>query len=194
MTLDKCLSDLNERIDVEWEDQYTSQWMEFLNGKCRDEVFTPPFRPKIPPTIEWPEIHINDAVDDVDLMVWSEMKYCSDTIAAGGNTALCVRSNFGCSILPSLFGCELYTMPRRMDSLPTSIPLHDLDEIVRIIDAGVPDIRAGQGAIVFDTARRFVELADRGIKLLALESGVAAKAKRPMRGQVQCYHNGLCDN
>lgn len=35
---------------------------------------------------------------------------------------------------------------------------------------------------------------DRGIKLLAVESGVAQASGRPLRGQVQCYPKGLCDN
>ena len=161
MILEEFLTDLNERLDVENESRYRAHWKEFLNNRCGDEVFEPPFRAPNPPSVEWPEIHINDAIDDIDLMILTELKQISDVISAGGNTALCVRSNYGCSILPSLFGCDLYTMPRRMDSLPTSIPLHELSKIKGLLDSGVPDLNSGQGAMVFDTGHRFRELFDR---------------------------------
>ena len=158
MSLDACLADLDTRLDDRFEERYRSEWYAFLHNSSDEGAFVPPCRDKTPASAEWPEIHINDALNDIDLMVWEEMRSCSDVLESGGNTALCVRSNYGSSIMATLFGCDLFVMPRETVTLPTTVPLHSSDKVLQLLDAGIPNIRAGQGAIVFDTAERFLEV------------------------------------
>jgi len=77
-------------------------------------VFVPAARQPAPPRVEWPAIHLNDAQDDIDLMVLHQLADVSG-ILNGGALQLNVRCNYGTGILPSLFGAELFTMPREPD-------------------------------------------------------------------------------
>jgi hypothetical protein len=157
-TLEACLADLDRRLNDAQEQTKRQEWERFLAGQWEGEYFRPSPRTPAPPTVDWPDIHINDAIEDVDLMVLSEFKGCSDTLAAGGNGPLNVRSNYGTAIMPLLFGCELFVMPREMGTLPTAVPLHSDEGVRRLIDAGAPDPRTGYAARVFDAGERFNEL------------------------------------
>lgn len=156
--LRECLADLESRIDEEQENANRQAWVEFLENRCTEPLFFPPKREPAPARTEWPAININDALDNLDLMVLRELKGASDLLADGGGLRLNVRCNYGTGILPSLFGCGLFVMPRETDTLPAVHPLPGLDSIRRVADAGVPDLRAGLGGKVFDCAEYFLEL------------------------------------
>lgn len=156
--LNACAEDLARRIDPQQEKALLRAWLDFYEGRCGDDSFIPPARVAAPPKIDWPDVHINDAQDDVDAMVLFELKKCSDVLARGGNALLNVRCNYGTGILPTLFGCELYTMPRETNTLPTARALPTPNAILPLLDAGRPDLRTGLGRLVFDTAERFLEV------------------------------------
>ncbi len=153
----RCLDDLEARIDDAQEEAYRAQWTAFLEGGLREGFFTPPSRRPAPARAAWPEIHINDALDAVDLMVWRELAAVSSVLERGGNTALNVRCNYGVGIMASQFGCPIVQMDRAQGDLPTSLPLGG-EAIGRLLDGGVPSVREGLGAKVFDTAERFLEV------------------------------------
>ncbi|MFW6154145.1 MAG: hypothetical protein ACOC95_02915 [Planctomycetota bacterium] len=153
----RCLDDLEARIDESQEEAYRAQWVAFLEGGLTEGFFTPPSRRPAAAGVAWPDIHINDALDDIDLMVWRELKSASDVLDQGGNTALNVRSNYGVGIMASQFGCPIVQMDRAQGDLPTSLPLGS-EAIPRLLDAGVPSVREGLGAKVFDTAERFLKV------------------------------------
>ena len=157
ITLQRCLEDLERRLDLRQEAAGRQAWDDFLHGRCREPVFCPPARVPSPPAIEWPAVHINDAQDDVDLMLLSQFRLVSDVLAAGGRARLNVRCNHGTGILPSLFGAETFTMPRETDTLPTTRPLGSLAAVRRAVDSGPPPIDAAMGAMVFACAERFLE-------------------------------------
>ncbi len=157
-TLAPYLADLADRIDPAQEQANRRAWQAFALEGARQEVFTPPPRTPAPPAIDWPDVHINDAQDDLDLMVLDQLRGVSDILAEGSGAPLLVRCNYGTGILPSLFGCERYLMPRPTATLPTVRPLGNRDAIAAAIAAGPPEPRTHLGARVFEAADRFQEV------------------------------------
>ncbi len=155
-TLNECLLDLETRLDDAQEHAQRETWLAFLENRHGEDVFVPAARRPAPPHVEWPVIHINDAQDDLDQMVWHQLAEVSQTLN-GGRLQLNVRCNYGTGILPSLFGCELFTMPRATNTLPTAKPLGRA-RIEAVLAAGIPDLRGGLGGKVFDCGARFLEV------------------------------------
>ena len=61
---------------------------------------------------------INDAIEDYELMILSQLKMCSDILASGGGEMLSVRANYGTGIIPTMFGAPFFIMPYENDTLP----------------------------------------------------------------------------
>jgi len=171
--LDRCLEDLEERIDPAQEERLARGWKAFLDGELDHGFFVPESRVPAPTAVDWPEVHINDALDDRDMMVLSQMRGVSDVLATGGNAPLTVRCNYGVSIMASQYGCEVVQMDREQGNLPTARSLGSREDIRRAVDMGVPDLQSGDGARVFEAAERFL----------------AVKARYPRVGAwVELYH------
>ena len=158
-TLRECLDDLEARIDPQQEDQILQEWIDFTESRFEDGIFSPQRDNPSPPGIEWPQVSINAGLEDFDMMAPYQYGLCSTSLASGSGHLLCVRCNYGTSIIPLLFGVEPFVMDEELDTLPTSWPLNDVDAIKRIIDAGVPDIYGGYGARVFEMGERYVAIA-----------------------------------
>ncbi len=158
-TLKRCLQDLEERIDAEEESRLLREWTDFAEGRhdC-GEVFAPKRAKSSPPRVDWPKVNINDAIEDFDLMALHQYRLCSELLAGGGGNLLEVRANYGTPIIPSLFGAELFIMPRDTDTLPTNWPLGE-DGLSRILDGGVPDVRAALGGRTLAMGAHFLEIA-----------------------------------
>lgn len=159
--LERCLDDLAGRIDEAEEARVRGAWEAFCDGALTTGYFTPPPRVARPAKIDWPAVLINDALGDLDLMLLSEFRKVSDVLSAGGSAILNVRCNYGVSILASGLGCEVLIMPAHQGDTPSAASLGSEAAIRAAIDRGVPDHRAGQGAQVFDTAERFLEVFER---------------------------------
>jgi hypothetical protein len=155
------LDDLAARIDPREEARIHEAWMGFLDGRpgYRNAAgaFVPPSRAQRPAAVEWPDIHINDALDDPDTMVLHQLSMVSAALEAGSNAILNVRANYGVSIMTSQLGCEVVVMSREQGNLPTTRPLTGPDPIRAALDRGVPDVRAGQGGDVFDCGERMAQ-------------------------------------
>jgi hypothetical protein len=156
--LRKCLDDLAKRIDEEQEQQNRQEWLGFLNSSC-EAIFTPSRRTVRQPKVEWPMISVNAAFNDDELMVLHQFAECSTVLAKGGNSRLNIRCNYGSSIIPSLFGAELFMMDEQTNTLPTSRPLGG-ERLRRLLDTGVPDIGSALGAKVFMEVEIFLEVLD----------------------------------
>ena len=156
------LDDLASRIDPNEETRIHDAWVGFLEGRPGSldatGAFVPPARAPRPATVRWPGIHINDALEDIDLMVLHQLSMVSAALEAGSNAILNVRANYGVSIMTSQLGCEVVVMAREQGNLPTTRPLAGPDPVRAALDHGVPDLRAGQGADVFDCGERMAEL------------------------------------
>lgn len=156
--LDRCLADLEARIDLDQEARIREAWFDFLEDRCEAPYFQPPARTPASPAVEWPDVHVNDAMGDDDVMLLQQFRIVSDVLAAGSGQALGVRCNHSTAIIPSLFGCELFAMPREAGTLPAAKPLGSKDDLRAAVGAGVPDLQAGLGERVFRCAQRFLEV------------------------------------
>ena len=165
--LRRCLDDLAARIDEGEEQRLRDAWVGFLEGHCSDGPFVPPRRTPRPARIVWPELHANDnaVLRDPDAMLLAQFRAVSQALEQGGNGVLNVRCNYGVSIMASQLGCEVAVMPDAQLNTPTAWHLAhgraDGDATAAAREAvarGVPDLRAGQGGDVFDTAERFLEV------------------------------------
>ena len=66
--IEKYLQDLECRIDPQAEESLFGQWRAFADGRHGEEVFSPK-RPRLaPPSIEWPHVLVNDALEDCEAM------------------------------------------------------------------------------------------------------------------------------
>lgn len=162
--LEKYLHSLEARIDEEQEAACRAAWGEFLADKFEGDLFEQPARRPNPAQVAWPEININDTIDDTDAMLLQQFKRCSDQLDSG-RSPLNVRCNYGTGIMPCLFGCDMFVMPREMNTLPAAKPLASTDRIRELVDAGVPDLRTGLGGKVFDTAELFLDVFHRYPKI-----------------------------
>jgi len=129
--IEKYLEEIENRIEPAVEEALLAQWKEFTFGKSRDPIFRPARIRKSPPSIAWPDVLVNEALADYDRMALQQFKTCSDTLAGGGGALMAVRCNYGTSILPSLFGAELYVMELALNTLPTCRPLPGGAEALR---------------------------------------------------------------
>ena len=159
--IEKYLEDLEKRIKPDVEDALLGEWKDFCDGRFKGDIFKPKRKEASPSAIKWPEIPINDALEDYEKMALRELKlFCSDAISNTGNSALMnVRCNYGTGIMSSLFGCELFLMEREQDTLPTTIPLRGGGDSIRaLLDGGMPDINTALGGKVFEMGEYFKKL------------------------------------
>ena len=143
------LEDIERRIDPAVEEDLAAQWREFLYGKVEGDLFSARRKKPTEPGVDYPDVHINDAIDDLELM----LQHCLRDVSLHLSTDTlnpCVRANYGTGILPSLFGAELFMMPRNTATLPTTLPFHDTEKIRALVEKGMPDLNGGLGQRVFD--------------------------------------------
>ena len=142
------LEDIERRIRPETEDALDARWLSFLRGTFEGEIYHPERDTHSPPGTPLSAININDALADYETMIVSEMQGVSRALASGGAN-LAVRTNYGSAILASLFGAEIFEMPRSTNTLPTVRSFNSTDKMRELIDAGIPDLYAGFGERVF---------------------------------------------
>ncbi len=89
-------------------------------------------------------------------MLYHQLSVNSRILAGGTGALLGIRANFGTPILPSMYGASLYLMPEATDTLPTCYPLPGgLDDALRLLDKGGPDLTAGLARAVLETGELF---------------------------------------
>lgn len=142
------LDDIERRIDPEVEEDFAAQWRTFWDGKYDRPIFTPMRKKTNTPGVEVRNIHINDAIGDLSLMLDMQLADLSKRLSSA-NQALGIRSNYGTGIMTTLFGAEIFMMPREAATLPTTRSLNDSDAVRRILEAGMPSLTGGFGKDVF---------------------------------------------
>ena len=145
----ELLEDIERRIDPDTEEDFKKQWHDFTYGKFDGEIFRPMRKKCSVSSVKNDAININDAILDYDLMLRSQLQGVSNALAQG-TTNLAIRSNYGTGIMTSLFGAEIFKMPRETNTLPTTKQLDDTSKIEEILDKGMPDIYSGFGRNVFE--------------------------------------------
>jgi hypothetical protein len=159
-TLAKCLDDLETRIDPRQEEQLEREWIEFSQGLYSNGAFVPRRTRRSAPAFDWPQVSVNAALADRDTMALQQYGICSQALESGSGLVMNVRCNFGTSIIPLLFGVELFVMDEKLNTLPTSWPLNDVDAIQRIVDAGVPEIKGGYTEPVLEMGAHYAAIAE----------------------------------
>jgi hypothetical protein len=157
--ISQYLQDLERRIDPQVEEELFEQWRAFADGECTEEICSPKRPRPSPPSVEWPHVLVNDALEDFEAMALQQLELCSQALAEGSGALLALRCNYGTGILPSLFGGERFLMDRDIDTLPACRPLEGGAQAVkRLVDQGVPNLNAGQGETTFRMGQYFVRL------------------------------------
>ncbi len=151
------LDDIESRIDPETEEDFAAQWRAFLYGQYGGEMFKPQRKKTSPPTVPIPAVNINDALADVETMLVHQLAGVSHALRSD-SANLAVRANYGTGILSSLFGAEIFEMPREMNTLPTTKPFNDTEIIRTLAEKGVPDLENGFGARVFAFGRLWLQV------------------------------------
>lgn len=144
----RLLDDIENRIDSEVENDYLQQWQNFWDNNCNDIFFVPNRKVLTKPHIDIQRININDALEDYELMLDMQLAMVSDQLGSP-TSALGMRSNYGTGIMTSLFGAEIFKLPREMDTLPTTRSLNDRNAVRNILEKGIPDLSYGFGNAVF---------------------------------------------
>ena len=143
------LEDIENRIDPEVEADFIKQWEDFLYDRFDGDIFTPERKKTSESSVALPEININDALDDYDVMLRSELVKVSKALASRRISPV-LRANYGTGILSSLFGAEIFVMPRHTNTLPTTRSLNDTELIREKVESGMPDLMTGFGKNVFE--------------------------------------------
>jgi hypothetical protein len=151
------LDDIERRIDPDTEDDFLHQWEEFWRGENDSIIFKPCRKQAAPPAISLKDVHINDAIGDVNLMLDYELNSLSKKLS-GCHESLGIRANWGTGIMTSLFGAEIFIMPRETKTLPTTKSFNDSDKIRNILDKGIPDLYAGFGKNVLEFGELCAEI------------------------------------
>lgn len=159
MDLRPYLEDLESRLDPGAEEALLASWRKFNAGDFAGDIFVPQRPQPSPSTLNWPAVTVNTALDNYDQMALQQLGACNHALAVSNGAMLNVRSNYGSSILPSLFQVELFVMAEEHNTLPTSKPIPaGLDGIKRLLADGIPDLECGFGQRVFAMGQYFQEL------------------------------------
>jgi len=156
-SVEAYLEELENRIDPAVEDRLLAEWEAFTEGRFEGDIFSPKRVNQVEAGIEWPQVSVNRAQNDLDAMVLQQYGACFDQLASGVGSLMTVRANYGTAIMPSLFGAELFVMDEELNTLQTSKPL-GAGAMEDLAEKGGPDMRAGLGTSVLDAGQRFVQI------------------------------------
>ncbi len=157
------LEDIESRIEPEVEEDLNKQWEDFLNNKTTDVIFTPVRKKQIPGKVEIPHININDAIEDYELMLVSQLWFVTNALNSK-SSILAIRANYGTGILSSIFGAPLFVMPRHNNTLPTTKAL-DIERMGELIENGIPNLRCSLGERTLAAGEFFAEVVEKYPKI-----------------------------
>jgi len=151
------LDDLESRIDEKQEEIIWDDWKIFADGKSVTAPFVATARTPVPPKIVWPNITINQAINDNTLMLISQFKNCSDMLNSHSANVMSVRANYGVGIIPSMFGAEPFVMSEEANTLP-NVRNVSRTRLQQIIDSPLPSFENGFGNKVLSMGNAFSEI------------------------------------
>lgn len=156
--MERYLEDLEARIDPGVEEALLDEWRRFLEGRWTDGIFSPRRARPAPARVAWPSVRVNEALADPERMVLQQLAGCSAALAEGSGAILNARANFGCGILSSVFGAEVFLMEEAFNTLPSTRPLAGgMAAVRRLLDRGVPGLTTGYGGSCLAMGRFFTE-------------------------------------
>jgi hypothetical protein len=155
--LTACLDRLEAAMDLGWEREKIAAWKRFLSFETGDGPFATAgaVEPQEPP--DWPAVTVNEAIGSPEKMLLQQLAGVYHAALARSFLVPNIRCNYGTAIMPSLFGARMFWMDEELNTLPTSWPLEGEDAMDKLLERGVPDLDAGFGRQVFETAQYFRE-------------------------------------
>lgn len=154
MEVKQYLERLEEAIDLDWERRKIDTWKRVLDFQPTDGGFESCRGVDGKQPGDWPRIRINDAIQDPARMLLRELAMTYEVACRRTHHIPNIRCNYGTCIMPSLFGAQTFWMDDDLDTLPTSRPVGE-SAIDALLDKGIPDLSAGFGRQVFETAEYF---------------------------------------
>ena len=118
MDILRYMDEIESRLDRQQEDALLKAWTDFADQKNTRGPFSPPRRVPSCSRISWPKVSINDALEDGDAMLLSQLSKLNELLEEGSEKPLCIRANYGVGNVASLFGAKPYVMPRERASGP----------------------------------------------------------------------------
>ena len=161
------LEDIERRLDPEVEEDFCEQWRGFLKDEFDGDIFCPRRKKTTSPSFTYPTVFINDALDDYDLMLQYELCNLSYTLTNASRTAGVWVGGYGTGTLSSVFGADIFVVPREMNTPPITRAVGSDDRIREIIDRGIPNIENGFGRRVFECGEYFAEVFSKYPKISA---------------------------
>ena len=159
LNLTPYLEDIERRIDENQEQAIYDAWRAFALGENTQAPFNPPARTPSAPSVEWKHVNVNDALEDEDLMILSQLERCHAAMSRPTNTLMIMRANYGVGNISRLFGAEPFIMPYEADTLPNVRPIPGgADGIRRLLDQPEPDLNAGGNYHIWSIGEKFVEI------------------------------------
>jgi hypothetical protein len=159
------LEDLEARLDPLQEERLLKSWSVFSEQGCQSPIFNPARQCPSPPSLDWPVVSVNAALEDFDQMALQQFGAVSDLLSRAGGNLPAVRCNYGSSILPSLFGVEMFIMDDALNTLPTSRPLNDLGAVQDLLERGGPSPESGWGLRTLRMGEIYAEIAQKYPKI-----------------------------
>lgn len=159
LNLTPYLEDIERRINIDEEEAIWAAWRAFAEGKNTQGPFAPPVRTPSKPTVEWKHVNVNDALEDEDLMLLSQLERCHAALSGRSNTIMIMRANYGVGNISRLFGAEPFIMPYEMDTLPNVRPIPGgADAIRRLLDQDIPDMNSGGNHHIWSVGEKLAEI------------------------------------
>ena len=104
---------------------------------------------------DWPQFPRSEFANDPGKMLVAELAEAYEGALLRDDRAYTVRADYGAVIIPSLFGCKYVEEGNEM---PWLEHLPSLKAVEALIDAGMPELRAGLGRKVEETEQYFLEM------------------------------------
>src|SRR3989339_912630 len=156
--LQKCLEDLEKRINPDAEEKLMNEWIAFCDGHFNEPLFSPKRTDTSPSSFEWPKTTNNEALSSYEKMALQQLAVCSQALKDGNGLLMCVRANYGVGILPSVFGASIHVMEDKLDLLPTSVPFHSTEHLIELVKKGRPELSRYYGKNVFEMGDFYKQL------------------------------------
>ena len=159
MNITPYLDDIESRINPDQERRLQEAWFQFADGKTTGGPFTPPVRNPVPSRLTWNHVYVNDALEDDDLMILSQLERCHQLLSTPSDILMSMRPNYGVGTLASLFGVPPFLMAHEQDCLPNGRSLEGgRDAIQALLDQPLPALTSGYGGDVLRVAERMADI------------------------------------
>ncbi len=148
--LDEVLQYLEENLDLEHIDSVKVRLKKALNYEKVDRI---PVKIGVSPNrfkgYTYPEIY-----GDMEKMMINELIGVCGRVEVKDDGLPMIRANYGVGTFPSLFGLKCRVVN---NNLPWIEHVDSIDQIKKILDKGIPDVRTGLGAKDFNTHEYYHE-------------------------------------